>query len=138
MIEAYSNNISVAAAQAITFNSLSLSKGCSVKQQNSSTFIFNKCGVYEVSFDAVANGSGGTGNVIVQLWKDGVSQPQALTSTTLATATDVEPISFKTLVQVPSNNNNNACCVSPTTIQFENTGVATLFNHANVVITKVK
>lgn len=63
----------------------------------------------------------------IQLYKDGVAQPQAQSTGTTP--------SFTTLVQVDKN--NTCCpCSSPVSIQIMNTE-ATTFTDANIVITKV-
>lgn len=122
MLESYSLNVAVAANTAIPFNNDSITKGCTAIHSAPSTIELNKCGVYMVSFDGVAGTS-----TTVQLYKDGVAQPQAQsTGTTL---------SFVTLVQV-NHNNNNCCCTSPVTLRAINTTAAT-FTNANIVVTKI-
>lgn len=124
MIEAYSVNVTVPADSAIPFNSVTLQKGCTVTHPSADTFNLNKCGVYMVSVDASAAAS-----TTIQLYKDGVAQPQAQSTGTTT--------SFVTLVQCDKN--NSCCpCASPTSIQIVNTGdaAATLTN-ANIAITKV-
>ena len=123
MLEAYSLNVDVAANTAIPFKNVTLDKGCSAKLSGDSTIQLNECGVYEVSVDVSSEAA-----VTIQLFKNGVAQPQA--QSTGASA------AFKTLVQVPHN--NNCCpCSSPTIIQVLNTGTAqaTLTN-ANITVLK--
>lgn len=124
MLEAYSNNIDVAADAAIPFNSTTLIKGCTVTHPSADTFNFNKCGVYMVSVDASCEAES-----TIQLFKDGVAQPQAQ-------STGGSSLSFVTLVQVDKNNSCCACS-SPVSIQIENTGAAAVFTDVNIVITKV-
>lgn len=124
MLEAYSNNIDVAADAAIPFNSTTLIKGCTVTHPSADTFNFNKCGVYMVSVDASCEAES-----TIQLFKDGVAQPQAQ-------STGGSSLSFVTLVQVDKNNSCCACA-SPVSIQIENTGAAATFTDINIVITKV-
>ena len=122
MLEAYSLNTEVGATSPITFSNVSLKKGCTAVLSGASSVELNKCGVYMVSFDGVAGTS-----TTVQLYKNGVAQPQAQsTGTTLG---------FETLVQV-SENNCGCPCSSPTTLQFMNETAAT-FDVANVVVTKL-
>jgi len=125
MIQAYSTDITVGVDSAIPFNSVALEKGCTVSHPSSDTFNLNKCGVYMVSVDASVEAVG-----TIQLFKDGVAQPQA--QSTAGTAP-----SFQTLVQVDKN--NSCCpCSSPTTIQVKNVGAAAIdFTNVNIVITKV-
>jgi hypothetical protein len=122
MLESYSINTEVGANSFIPFNNVSIKKGCTVTKSSADTIDLNKCGVYMVSVDA----SAGTSTTI-QLYKDGVAQPQAQ-------STGINP-SFVTLVQVPKSN-CDCPCSSPTTIQVMNT-TATTFDDINLVVTKV-
>ena len=123
MIQAYSQNISVNAMQAIPFNSVSLEKGCTATQTGNTTFALNKCGVYEVSCGVSA-----AATETIQLYKDGVAVQEAR-------RTGNSP-NFTTLVQV--NHNNNPCwpCDSPVTLQVMSVTAATLAD-ASIVITKL-
>ena len=124
MLEAYSLNVTVATDTAIPFNNTTIEKGCTAKLTAPSTIQLNKCGVYMVSFDA----SSATAST-VQLYKNGIAQPQAQSTGTTPT--------FTTLVQV-TENNTCACCSSPTIIQVLNVGDAeATFTDTNIVITKV-
>lgn len=122
MLEAYSVNVAVGANANIPFNSTTLIKGCTATKPSADTFDLNSCGVYMVSVDASTATS-----TTIQLYKDGVAQPQAQ-------STGLSP-SFTTLVQV-DHNNSNCCCDSPTVIQIRNTTAGT-FTDANICITKV-
>lgn len=122
MLEAYSLNVAVAANSNIPFNSTSVQKGCTATRTATDTFALNKCGVYMVAVDCST-----TTSTTIQLYKDGVAQPQAQ-------STGLSP-SFVTLVQVDKN--NSCCpCASATSIQIRNTVAGTLTD-ANIVITKV-
>lgn len=124
MIEAYSTNVDVAATTPIPFESVSIQKGCTVTHPSNTTFNFNKCGVYMVSVDTSSEAE-----ATIQLFKDGVAQPQAQ-------STGGSHQSFVTLVQVDKN--NSCCpCASPTLVQIINTGAAATLTNANIVITKV-
>lgn len=122
MLEAYSLNITAAANSNIPFNSTSMIKGCTATKPSADTINLNKCGVYMVAVDVSA-----TASTTIQLFKDGVAQPQAQ-------STGQSP-SFVTLVQV---DHNNSCCAcdSPTVIQVRNTTAGTLTD-ANIVVTKI-
>lgn len=123
MIEAYSLNVTVPANSTVPFNNVSLQKGCTAVLAGS-TIELNKCGVYMVSCDASAATA-----TTIQLFKDGVAQPQAQ-------STGTSP-SFTTLVQVDRNNTCCACS-SPVSIQLRNTGSsAATFTDVNIAITKV-
>lgn len=125
MLEAYSTNIEVAADAAIPFNSTVLLKGCTATHPSADTFNINKCGVYMVSVDSSVATS-----TSIQLFKDGVAQPQAQ-------CTGGTSPSFITLVQV--DRNNSCCaCASPVVLQVRNTGTTdATFTDVNIVITKV-
>lgn len=122
MLEAYSLNIAVGADASIPFNNVSIEKGCTARLVAPSTIELNKCGVYMVSFDGVT----GTATT-VQLYKDGIAQPQAQ-----STGTNV---SFVTFVQVPVNN-SRCCCSSPITLRVVNTTAGT-FTNANICVSKL-
>ena len=122
MLEAYSLNVDVAADTAIPFQNVSLKKGCTAELSGTNTITLNKCGVYMVSCDASAEAS-----TTIQLYKDGVAQPQAQ-------STGGTP-AFVTLVQVPEN--NSCCpCASGVSLKVVNT-TATTFSDVNIVVTKV-
>jgi len=124
MLEAYSLNVTVAADTAIPFNNVTLRKGCTAILNGPSTIELNKCGVYAVSVDASSAAA-----ATIQLYKDGVAQPQAQ-------STGTSP-SFTTLVQVP--NTNTACpCSSATNIQVKNAADAeATLTDVNIVVTKI-
>lgn len=122
MLEAYSLNVAVEADSYVPFNSTSIIKGCTATKPSADTIDLNKCGVYMVSVDASAEAS-----TTLQLYKDGVAQPQAQ-STGLT-------LSFTTLVQADKNNSCCACS-SPTTIQIHNS-TATTLTDVNITVTKI-
>lgn len=122
MIQAYSLNVDVSADTPIPFNNVKTRKGCTADLSGASTIELNKAGVYMLSFDGVAGTS-----TTVQLYRDGVAQPEAQTTGTT--------LGFTTLVSV-DRNNTACCCTSPVTLKLQNTTEAT-FPVANVVVTKV-
>lgn len=122
MLEAYSLNIAVAANANVPLNNVSLKKGCTAEISGTATIALNKCGVYMVEVDCSTATS-----TTIQLYKDGVAQPQAQ-------GTGNTP-SFTTLVSVGEN--NNCCpCTAPVALQIRNT-TATTFTDFNVVVTKI-
>ena len=122
MLEVYSTNVEVVADSAIPFHNVALKKGCTAELSGTGTIQLNKCGVYMVSCDASAEAS-----TTIQLYKNGVAQPQAQ-------STGITP-SFVTLVQV-SENNCGCPCKAPVSLQIVNT-TATTFTDCNVNVTKV-
>lgn len=122
MLEAYSLNTTVTAESPIPFNSVSLVKGGTAVLASPTSIELNRKGVYMVSFNGTAAASD-----TVQLYKDGVAQPQAqATGTSLA---------FTTLVQC-DRDNSCCCCASPVTLQVVSESAATL-SDANIVVTKI-
>lgn len=137
MIEAYSNNIAVETNTPINMQNVSLEKGCSVKLQGTSTFVFKKCGVYLVDVNAsLRSTTATTGTVSIQLAKDGALSPDAISTETIGDATGIHALSFSKLITVPKSN-TNCCCSAPTTMTINNVGVAATISNINVVITKI-
>lgn len=134
MLQGYSTNIDVATNAAIPFNNVKIEKGCTSNLDAPSTITLNKKGVYMVSVDGAATPSA-AGVMSIQLSKDGVLQPQAQSAVTGAT-TDIDNMSFMTLVQVDRDNSCN-CCSSPVVIQVINTGVPSNYTIANICVTKI-
>lgn len=122
MLEAYSLNIAVGADADIPFNNVTIEKGCTARLTAPATIELNRKGIYIVYFDGVAAAS-----TTVQLYKDGIAQPQAQSTGT--------SVSFITLVQVPYDN-SCACSTSPTVLRMVNT-TATTFTNVNVAVTKL-
>lgn len=134
MLQGYSENIEVASQTAIPFNSVSVEKGCTSKLESPTTIELNKKGIYMISVDAAATPTA-AGIMSIQLSKDGLLLPQAQSSVTGAT-TDVDNLSFLTLVQV-NRDNSCDCCSSPTLVRVINTGVPATYDIANIVVTKI-
>lgn len=122
MLEAYSLNVEVAVDSPIPFQNVSLKKGCTAELSGVSTIKLNKCGVYMVAVDASSADA-----VTIQLYKDGVLQPQAQSTGS--------SVSFVTLVQVTEN---NSCCPCSTPVSLQVvTDTATTFINANITVTKI-
>ena len=134
MLEAYSVNLNVGENVAIPLNNVHISKGCTAVLSAPATIQLNKSGVYCVSLDASGEAQA-AGDIVSQMTKNGVLQPQAQSTATGVTG-EIDTLGFKTLVQV-STNNSCRCCDSPTVLQFMNTGVETTYTNVNVVVTKV-
>lgn len=123
MLEVYGLNVNAGENSPVEFNNVSLRKGCTATLSGNSTINLNKCGVYMVSVDASS-----TTTPTIQLYKNGVAQPQAQSTGGAS--------SFVTLVQVDENNSCCAC-TSPTSLQIVNTGAAATFTNINCCVTKV-
>ena len=138
MIDIYSNNITVSEQSPIPFNSTKLAKGCGIVRQGTTTVQFNKCGVYSVDFHASAI-AGTAGEITLQLRKNGVLQPQALTSETAADTTSVHALSFSTLVQVDHNNCKCNMCSIPVIIDVYNASdTPVTFNVADLIVKPIQ
>ena len=134
MIEVYSNNVTVDENAVIPFNNISIKKGCTAVLSAPSTIQINRCGIYSVTCNAACVAST-DGVVSLQLYKNGIAQPQAESSTTCASGSNAS-LGFSTLVQVQEDNGNN-CCQSPTLLHIVNTGVAAEYPDINCCITKL-
>ena len=133
MIEAYSRNIDVAADAAIPFNNIVIRKGCTATLAAPASIQLNKAGIYMVAVDASIIPDA-TGDVSIQLSKNGILQPQAFAIED-GTAAETTALSFTTLVQVQQNN-TCSCITAPTTIQVINSAAGT-FEIANITVTKI-
>lgn len=136
MLEVYSKNVNVAENANIPLTTVALLKGTSTQLLGASTIQLNKCGVYEVTVSGSVVGSA-AGEIIVQLEKNGVAQPQAVSLITAADATSQLPFSFTTLVQVPDNNYINCPCATTTTISLRNTGIEATYSTINVTVVRI-
>ena len=137
MLDIYSNNVTVAEQSPIPFNSTNVDKGFRIVRQGAVTIQFNKCGVYKVDFNATAV-AGAVGTITVQLRKNGILQPQTLTSQTATDTTSSHALSFSTLVQVDRNNCKCNMCSIPVTIDvFNASTIPVTFDVADVVVTPV-
>ena len=137
MLQVYSDNLAVEAATAFPFNNVSVDKWCAETLSAPATIQLKQRGVYLVELDGYATPDAAT-EVSVQLYVNGVAQPQAISSFVPASVTDARTFGFKTFVRVLENNCNCNCLTSPTTLQFMNGETAISDAHINVVITKIR
>ena len=137
MLQVYSSNLSVDANTVFPFNNVVVDKGCGAGLSAPATIELNKRGIYLVEMDGFATPDAVT-EVSVQLYVNGVAQPQAITSFVPAAITDARAFGFKTFVRVLQNNCNCNCLASPTTLQFMNGTTALSDAHINVVITQIR
>jgi hypothetical protein len=136
MLQVYSLNVPVAGGASIPLNNRFVWKGKTSTLSATSTIQLNKCGVYMV----FCNGSvtpAAAGEVGIQMYKNGVAQPQAQ-STVTGAADTTAALSFMTFVQV-TENNTCCCCTSPTVLQFNSTGAADTTSDfdINICVTKI-
>ena len=153
MIETYSKNIDVTESTAIPLNTIALMKGCTATKSGTTSIQLQRAGIYEVNVSATAKlqtlesvptsttdstaAQATEPNVIaIQLYKDNVTQPQAYSAVTASDTTSLHPLSFTTLVQVPTNN-SQCCCSSPVTIDIVNQCADATYDTIDVVVTKI-
>lgn len=137
MVNSYTNtSIDALTNGALPFNNDSVKTGYTVMHApGSTTFSLNKPGFYFITFNGVGAATTTTGNITVQLQRNGIAVPGATSSTVSNTAlTDIGSLSFSTIIQVKPS-----CCSvdNSTNLTLVNTGVPTTFSNINVVITKL-
>lgn len=137
MLQAYSNNLEVAAGAAYPLNNVYVDKGCNATLSAPATIQLNKRGIYLVEVDGYATPDAAT-MVTTQLYVNGVAQPQAISGFMGTAVTATDNYSFKTFVRVTENNCNCNCLTSPTILQFFNGETAVSDAHINVVVTQIK
>ena len=134
MISSYSLSKLVPADTTLEFDTTRILTGCTVTHVDGSpTFTLTKPGYYYITFDATVT-STTTGEITVQLQNGTEAIPAAASSITVATAGDLSPVGFTTIVKVlPS-----CCAIDNTTkLSILNTGVAATFTDATINITKL-
>lgn len=135
MLEAYSKNKTIAANDVLTFDSVSLVKGCTAKLNGVSSIELNKKGVYEITLDVIGTPSE-SGVVTINMLKDGVVLQQGIINIPLvATTVSISP--SNTVLVTVERDYVGTCSSSPTTIQFVNVGVGLTNANLNVVVTKI-
>ena len=137
MLQVYSDNLAVTANTVFPFNNVVVDKGCAENLSAPATIQLNQRGVYLVEMDGFATPEAATA-VSVQLYVNGIPQPQAISTFVPASVTDTRTFGFKTFVRVLENNCNCNCLTSPTTLQFMNGETEVSEAHINVVITKIR
>ena len=136
MLQAYSTNLSMDANAAYPFNNVVVDKGCAETLSAPASIQLNQRGVYLVEVDGFGTGAAAADGT-TQLVVNGVAQPQAISQYTTA-AGDISNFSFKTFVQVTTNNCPCNCVSGPTVLQILNGDAALTDAYINVVITKIR
>lgn len=135
MLQVYSYNIDIDANSAIPFNNIVINKGAAEKLTAPASIELEQRGIYMVKVDGFGTGSAaGTG--VIQLYVNGVAQPQAQSQFTTA-AGNVINFGFNTLVQVPQSNCSCNCYTSPTVLQIRANDQALTEANINVIVTKL-
>ena len=137
MLQAYSSNLAVAAEAAFPFNNVVMDKGCAETLSGPATIQLNKRGVYLVEMDGYATPDATT-DVTVQLYVNGVAQPQAKSTFTGTAITAASTFGFKTFVRVAENNCPCNCIASPTLLQVMNADTSLSDAHINIAVTQIR
>ena len=135
MLQAYSSNLTVPANTAFSFNNAVVDKGRAETLTTPASIQLNQRGVYFIQVDGYATGSEAMEDSI-QLYVNGVAQPQAVSTVTLATAS-ISNFNFNCLVQVATNNCPCNCITRPTTLQVMNGDSDLTDGHINIIVTKL-
>ena len=135
MFQGYSSNLTVAANTAFPFNNTYVDKGHAETLSGPATVQLNQRGVYLVKVDGYATGAA-AGPETVQLYVNGVAQPQAVSAFALTT-TDAANFNFSSLIQVAANNCPCNYAVNPTVVQVMNGDADVVDAHINILITKI-
>ena len=118
MLQVYSNNLTLTVPEDsvvfVPFNNIAKDKGCDSFLSAPGTIQINRQGVYDCHVNC-SLAPAVEGDYIVQLYVDGVAQPEAFARFT-GVEDSYESLSFEDLVTVAKG--NNCCCYSsPTLIQ---------------------
>lgn len=135
MLEVFSTDVTVASGGIIPLNSVIIDKGCSAKLIGAGSIEFNKCGVYLVTVNANSISQDATGEVSIQLSKNGTLYAIP-SSETVVNATATHALALSALVQVPGNNSKCNACTVPTIVSVVNAGNAAVID-IDVVVTPV-
>lgn len=151
MLQLYSSSetgVSTPVDSNIVFDNKAIQTGCTaVANTPTNTVTLNKSGLYMVEFNGIISGIAAAeaeveaaviptvANFVgVQMFNNGIAVPEALTGATSAAATDVNAVSFQTLVRV-----RPGCCSVDNTarLTFKVVGNNANVYFANVVVTKL-
>lgn len=149
MLQLYSSSatgVSTPVDSNIVFDNKAIQTGCTaVANTPTNTVTLNKSGLYMVEFNGIISGIAASeveaaviptvANFVgVQMFNNGNAVPEALTGATSSADTDVNAVSFQTLVRVRPG----CCSVDNTTrLTFKVVGNNANVYFANVVVTKL-
>lgn len=133
MFQAFSNTSTTYTANApIAFPTIKYDD-CRVRVTNGTSFRISAPGRYVIAFNGVGAATTATTAFSLQLYKDGVAQPETLTTITSVAENDAGSLGFTTIVNVlPSCN-----CVN-NTVTLQVIATAGVVSTANIVIYRVK
>lgn len=135
MINSYNSSAqTVESGGLISFDTNRIQTGYGVIHvEGSTTFKLNRPGFYYVNFNGIVS-STDTGDLTIQLRNNGELVPGAVSMAYISSDTDIDTMSFSTLIRVPPSccavNNNVALSVAVS-------GIETTVTAPNIVIMKV-
>ena len=133
MIQAYSENITVAENGTFPLNNISLKKGFSTDILGNSIYL-NRAGIYQINVDAALEPTT-AGLVAVQLLENDALVSKGQSEFTGAVDT-TGTLSFTALVQCTQD--NTCCCnTAPVVLSLANVGETEVTGRINVVVTKI-
>ena len=137
MIQVYSNGVTVAAGGTYPLNNVTFYKGQTAVQNAVGSIALDKKGVYVVQVDGFGTAAA-DGVYSIQLAKDGIPVPQAISTTTVAAAS-IASGSFTTLVTVAQSDCPCNWTTSATNLSIINPeGSADITEgHINMIVTKL-
>lgn len=140
ILDTYTNTSTTLVAGAnIPLNINYILNGCSIAHtETSPTINLLKAGKYLVTFNATLAPSGtATGNMTVQLFRNGVAVPGATSSVSGTSETDVENVNITKIIEVdsvcPCAGNGNVTIP----LVFTNTGIEAVYSNIQVTVTKL-
>lgn len=108
--------------------------GCSIDFSGGTSVKINKPGLYQVTFNGYVVESAATGNIAVQLMNNGSKVSGAVAETNSSATTDIENLSFATIIDVAPS---CSCIDNDVVLTVLNEGVAASFGNANLTIIKL-
>lgn len=118
----------------VEFPNVAVKTGCNIKNLTNTTIQLAAGGLYKIDVNASACAIDESGDVVIQLFKNGIPMPSAISRATTEPKEDTEALSFSCLLLI-----NPSCCAvdNTTTINVVNTGVDAIFEDASVTIVKL-
>ena len=126
--------------QVLAFDSDAFNRGSATSHTpGSGSFTLNTPGVYQITFNASAAATesiavGDTSTIIAQLYKNGVAQPNGITSADSVSDTDIVSLGFSTLIEVPYGCPYTGAAVN---CSIQNTGIDADYSFGSVTVVKV-
>lgn len=108
--------------------------GCSINLNGETSVKLNKPGLYQITFNGYVVESTATGDIIVQLMSNGSKVNGAVAAANSSVTTDLENLSFSTIIDVAPSCN---CVDNDVVLTVLNEGVAASFGNVNLTVVKL-